>query len=306
MYVWGDTWEQAKRHGECLHYLFEVAINMRRLGMDFNSPPLPLEVAIEPTVNMSNTEVIQKKSSTMKLQYLDCPSEKATLSILSQLGVVSSDTNEKVNKASTKVLSADLCLEHKANCSVSYKVVHGDLNIDVRDEADCWIRISLRDGDFVSIPMSLYRRVSIPTGEETEFIETSSIAKRNSVLRYTNTADSVALNSYHTYRELVCELCRQFFTAGWVTGTGGSISIRHGNRIYMTPSGVQKERILPDELFVLDLEGEVLAVPEQKPGSRPPKLSDCAPLFLHAFKQRNAGKSCWLGLLLVSHVGCNS
>jgi methylthioribulose 1-phosphate dehydratase/enolase-phosphatase E1 len=42
MYVWGDTWEEAKRHGECLHYLFEVAINMKRLSMDFNSPPRPL------------------------------------------------------------------------------------------------------------------------------------------------------------------------------------------------------------------------------------------------------------------------
>lgn len=42
MYVWGDTWEAAKRHGECLHYLFELAIQMKKLGMDFNSPPLPL------------------------------------------------------------------------------------------------------------------------------------------------------------------------------------------------------------------------------------------------------------------------
>jgi len=42
MYVWGKTWEQAKRHGECLHYLFEVAIQMKKLGMDFNSPPAPL------------------------------------------------------------------------------------------------------------------------------------------------------------------------------------------------------------------------------------------------------------------------
>lgn len=39
MYVWGKTWEQAKRHGECLHYLFEIAITMHKLGMDFNSPP---------------------------------------------------------------------------------------------------------------------------------------------------------------------------------------------------------------------------------------------------------------------------
>ena len=33
MYVWGNTWEQAKRHGECLHYLFEVAVNLRNLGV---------------------------------------------------------------------------------------------------------------------------------------------------------------------------------------------------------------------------------------------------------------------------------
>ena len=52
---------------------------------------------------------------------------------------------------------------------------------------------------------------------------------------------------------------------------------------------VQKERILPDELYVVDIEGTVICAPEQKPGCRLPKLSDCSPLFLHAFKQRNAG-----------------
>lgn len=25
MYVWGATWEQAKRHAECIHYLFDVS-----------------------------------------------------------------------------------------------------------------------------------------------------------------------------------------------------------------------------------------------------------------------------------------
>ena len=43
MYVWGKTWEEAKRHGECLHYLFEVAIQMKKLNMDFLSAPLPLK-----------------------------------------------------------------------------------------------------------------------------------------------------------------------------------------------------------------------------------------------------------------------
>lgn len=40
MYVWGSTWEQAKRHGEVLHYLFEIAVNLRRLGVrDLCAPP---------------------------------------------------------------------------------------------------------------------------------------------------------------------------------------------------------------------------------------------------------------------------
>ena len=86
--------------------------------------------------------------------------------------------------------------------------------------------------------------------------------------------------------------------AGWVTGTGGSISIRHENDIFMTPSGVQKERIKPDELFAVDVEGKITHTPAQKPGCRVPKLSDCAPLFLHAYKQRNAGA------VLHSHAIC--
>ena len=73
---------------------------------------------------------------------------------------------------------------------------------------------------------------------------------------------------------LVCELCRHFYIEGWVTGTGGSICIRFGNRIFMTPSGVQKERIQPEDLFVIDVKGNMLAVPSRSPGSiRPAKLS---------------------------------
>jgi hypothetical protein len=90
-------------------------------------------------------------------------------------------------------------------------------------------------------------------------------------------------------RKLVCELCRQFFVAGWVTGTGGSISIRQGEQIFMTPSGVQKERIQPEDLFIVDKAGTILSTPEVVLG-KTPKLSDCAPLFLHAYNQRNAGK----------------
>lgn len=85
-------------------------------------------------------------------------------------------------------------------------------------------------------------------------------------------------------RELVCELCRGFYNLGWASGTGGGISIREGNSIYMAPSGVMKERLAPEDIFTLDLDGNIT----QEPGNGL-KLSQCAPLFMHAYKIRNAG-----------------
>ena len=84
-------------------------------------------------------------------------------------------------------------------------------------------------------------------------------------------------------RELIVQLCQQFYTQGWVSGTGGGLSIREGGRVYMAPSGVQKERLRPEELFVLNDEGVVLEAPARG------KLSACAPLFYNAFRLRDAG-----------------
>nr|GAT42754.1 methylthioribulose-1-phosphate dehydratase [Mycena chlorophos] len=50
---------------------------------------------------------------------------------------------------------------------------------------------------------------------------------------------------------LIPELCRNFYQLGWVTGTGGGITIRQGNLVYIAPSGVKKERVLPEHVFVL-------------------------------------------------------
>ena len=90
-------------------------------------------------------------------------------------------------------------------------------------------------------------------------------------------------------REIVSELCASFYTLGWVTGTGGSISIRHGGRTFMAPSGVQKERMQPQDIFVLDSSGAILYGPSPLPGKPKLKLSQCAPLFAHAFGERSAG-----------------
>lgn len=85
-------------------------------------------------------------------------------------------------------------------------------------------------------------------------------------------------------RELITDLCRHFYDLGWASGTGGGMSIRSGERIYMAPSGVQKERIKEDEIFVLNREGDIL---EEAKGNL--KVSACKPLFLHAYQLRNAG-----------------
>ncbi|GLI61323.1 hypothetical protein VaNZ11_003680, partial [Volvox africanus] len=91
-------------------------------------------------------------------------------------------------------------------------------------------------------------------------------------------------------KNLICELCRLFYDQGWVSGTGGGISVKAGSEIVMAPSGVQKERMQPDDMFVLDSKAEIIHTPAAKPPpNRPPKLSECSPLFMAAYELRNAG-----------------
>lgn len=87
-------------------------------------------------------------------------------------------------------------------------------------------------------------------------------------------------------RNLIPKLCRQFYDLGWVTGTGGGISIKLGNEIYIAPSGVQKERICTDDLFVQNMDGQDLLLP---PPEKKLKKSQCTPLFMCAYTARKAG-----------------
>ncbi|KZS92204.1 Methylthioribulose-1-phosphate dehydratase [Sistotremastrum niveocremeum HHB9708] len=97
----------------------------------------------------------------------------------------------------------------------------------------------------------------------------------------------------HHPANLIPELCRSFYHLGWVTGTGGGITIRNGSRVYIAPSGVQKERIEPEDIFVLPYPqpppsptGDRIFL--RKP-TKPLKESACTPLFWNAFDLRNAG-----------------
>ncbi|KAJ6979904.1 hypothetical protein NC653_027902 [Populus alba x Populus x berolinensis] len=49
----------------------------------------------------------------------------------------------------------------------------------------------------------------------------------------------------------------------------------------MSPSGVQKERMEPEDMYVFATNGSILSSPSPKPyPHKPPKCSDCASLFL--------------------------
>ncbi|WJX73284.1 hypothetical protein P8452_57085 [Trifolium repens] len=99
-------------------------------------------------------------------------------------------------------------------------------------------------------------------------------------------------------KALMAELCRHFYTLGWVSGTGGSISIKvHDDSIpkpqqliLMSPSAVQKERMEPEDMYVLSDNGSVLSAPSPKPyPHKPPKCTDCDSLFMKAYEKRDAG-----------------
>lgn len=100
-------------------------------------------------------------------------------------------------------------------------------------------------------------------------------------------------------RKRVTKLCRYLYKLGWASGTGGGFSLRQGERIYIAPSGVPKERLAPEEVFIIDGDGHVLTPgqPSKRGVGRlleageanKLKLSACAPLFLHAYQLRGAG-----------------
>lgn len=89
---------------------------------------------------------------------------------------------------------------------------------------------------------------------------------------------------------LIPELCKGFYHLGWVTGTGGGISIRDNDKVYIAPSGVQKERIQPSHIFVLPYPqpSDVVQRTFLRKPSIPLKESACTPLFWAAFDLRNA------------------
>ena len=94
-------------------------------------------------------------------------------------------------------------------------------------------------------------------------------------------------------------LCAQFYQLGWVGGTGGGTSILQDDKIYIAPSGVQKELIKPRDIFVVPASCAEQSYSDKRgrihhrelPYLRKPEIlrpSACTPLFMTAFRIRGA------------------
>ncbi|KAK4779220.1 hypothetical protein SAY86_006748 [Trapa natans] len=90
-------------------------------------------------------------------------------------------------------------------------------------------------------------------------------------------------------RILVSDLCRQFYSLDGASGTGGSItmkvrgvSIPKPDKLFaMSHSSIRKERMLPEDTFVLSANGSILSSPSPKPyPDKPPTFTDWSPLFI--------------------------
>ncbi|MEB3329005.1 MAG: class II aldolase/adducin family protein [Candidatus Sericytochromatia bacterium] len=59
-------------------------------------------------------------------------------------------------------------------------------------------------------------------------------------------------------RQAIVDVCRAMYAQGYLAATDGNVSIRLGSRLLVTPTGVAKGRLAPEDLILTDLAGRVL------------------------------------------------
>ncbi len=96
------------------------------------------------------------------------------------------------------------------------------------------------------------------------------------MLDFTATANEIDL------RLAIVECGRIAYERHLLTANDGNISVRmNDGNILITPSGISKGRMLPDDLLVVDLDGKIIsAKPNRKPSSE-------TPMHLEVYKQRD-------------------
>ena len=64
--------------------------------------------------------------------------------------------------------------------------------------------------------------------------------------------------SFTATRKDFCEFCRLLYDRHLVTGVGGNVAARSGNRIFLTPTGCSLREVRPERIAVVNGEGRLL------------------------------------------------
>uniref|UniRef100_A0A1I7XMG9 Protein kinase domain-containing protein n=1 Tax=Heterorhabditis bacteriophora TaxID=37862 RepID=A0A1I7XMG9_HETBA len=86
---------------------------------------------------------------------------------------------------------------------------------------------------------------------------------------------------------LFIDLMEQFYSLGWMRGTGGAMGCISGNQLMISPSALQKERLRESDIFVYDIEMKTVV---QRPLNSKIGVSSCSVLFSLIMKQ--TGSEC--------------
>lgn len=97
--------------------------------------------------------------------------------------------------------------------------------------------------------------------------------------------DSYSRKTEWDYRADVVEVCRRIYQKGFAAASDGNVSVRLApDRILMTPSGLSKGFIAPDQLIVTDMAGRMVA--RHSGAGRDLKPSSEIKMHLEAYSQR--------------------
>ena len=92
-------------------------------------------------------------------------------------------------------------------------------------------------------------------------------------------------DSFHDNARLLAEISSNLYARGWVLGTSGNFSAvvsRDPLRLAISPSGVDKGSLRPDQILLIDEQAQVLSEHLTKP-------SDECPLHIRVVLERGAG-----------------
>ncbi|KAL6722766.1 hypothetical protein Aduo_017857 [Ancylostoma duodenale] len=87
--------------------------------------------------------------------------------------------------------------------------------------------------------------------------------------------------------ELFVQLMGQFYENGWMRGTGGALGCIAHDKLFISPSALQKERLRRSDIFVYDLRSKVQV---QRPVQAKVDVSSCSVLF--SMIMRQTGSKC--------------